>query len=1082
MHDQSNTEQLSSQELVSLRQRVAELERLESIRRITEERLCAVNECLLSLGNDVSDNIRRLTALTGELTGATASIYNRLEGDMLVAVGQWQTPADFKTKDLAQGHLCYNVIRKNDERVVHIRNLATSPYAETDPNIHAYGLATYVGHVVRWGSEPVGSLCVVFQQDYTPSADDERFLGIMATSIGSEERRWRNENALQESEDRFRRLLQSVPNVAIQGYGPDGTTQYWNQATERLYGYTAQEAIGRNLVDLIIPPEMRGDVEQAIQQMAETGQPIPESELSLMRKDGSRVTVFSSHAIVHVPGREPELFCIDVDLTELKRAEEALRESEKNHRLMTDNSVDMISRHAADGTVLYVTPSCERLTGYKAAELTGKSADFLVFYEDYECVWNVIHSRHEEEDHYQVEHRLPRKDGQIIWVETVGRFIRDASGRLTEIQCNVRNITKRKRAEETLRKSEEYFRAITENTSDVIFIVDELGIIAYVSPSIERFVGYSPDELIGTSAFDLILPDELMRAIEDFGKALLTKESVIPNSFRIRHKDGTERIMEGVGMNLMDNPTIAGFVMNVRDVTDRKWAEDALRKSENMLKGLFKAVPLAIAVFDTDRILRNINDSMAEMFGYPRDEMIGRNSRFLYFSDEEYKQAVDALNGNALAKSTSTIEVRMRRKNGAEIWMLLGASPLQVEDASAGAVVAAMDITARKSLEEQLRRAQKMEAIGTLAGGIAHDFNNILSAIMGYTDMALADPKLDGRLRNYLNQVYKSGERATGLVKQILAFSRQSDQKPRLLRLSPIIKEVLKLLRASLPTTITIRQDIQSQTDTVLADPTQIHQILMNLCTNAAHAMRETKGNMKISLIPVDVNAGDSLITHHDLSPGMYLKLTVSDGGVGIAPDIKERIFDPFFTTKEPSEGTGLGLSVVHGIVKSCHGAITVESKVGKGTEFHVYLPLLKETGETREVEAVAHITGGKERILFVDDEEMLVQLGKEMLTGMGYEVVERAGSLEALELFQSRPDRFDLVITDMTMPSMTGIELAQEIMRIRPDMPIILCTGFSEAITPEKAKALGLREFIMKPIIKNEIAEAIRRVLNQKE
>ncbi len=309
-------------------------------------------------------------------------------------------------------------------------------------------------------------------------------------------------------------------------------------------------------------------------------------------------------------------------------------------------------------------------------------------------------------------------------------------------------------------------------------------------------------------------------------------------------------------------------------------------------------------------------------------------------------------------------------------------------------------------------------------------------------------------------------------MKQILAFSRQSDQKPRPLRVSPIIQEVLKLLRASLPTTITIRQDIQSDMDTVLADPTQLHQILMNLCTNAAHAMRETKGELKVSLVPVEIKPRDALIIHHGLTPDMYLKLTVSDTGAGIAPDIMDRIFDPFFTTKKPGEGTGMGLSVVYGIIKGYNGTITVESELDKGTEFHVYLPLLMETKSEQEIDKTVFIAGGKERVLFVDDEENLVLLGKDMLTGLGYEVVGRTSSVEALEVFRVKPRYFDLVITDMTMPNMTGVDLAKDILMIRPDIPIILCTGFSDMISEEKAKNIGIRKFIMKPLF--EIAEPL--------
>jgi signal transduction histidine kinase/CheY-like chemotaxis protein len=439
---------------------------------------------------------------------------------------------------------------------------------------------------------------------------------------------------------------------------------------------------------------------------------------------------------------------------------------------------------------------------------------------------------------------------------------------------------------------------------------------------------------------------------------------------------------------------------------------------------------------------------------------------------------------------TVTLELEYYHKDGSRVWHETVISGIRdVEGNIIGFHGASRDITRRKKIEEERKRleerlyhVERMESIGTLAGGIAHDFNNILGAIMGYTEMAIQGLDKNSPLRRYLDQVFKAGERAKDLVKQILSFSRQSEERPHPLRVSPIVKEVMKLIKASLPSTIKIRQDIQSELDIVLADPTQIHQILMNLCTNAAHAMRETKGELKVSLVPVNIEPPDNLIIHHDLSPGKYLRLTVSDTGVGIDKEIMDRIFDPFFTTKKYGEGTGLGLSVVYGIVKSYGGAITVESEVGKGTEFNVYLPLLTEIEDKQEAKVEAPVPRGNERILFVDDEATLVQIATGALIGLGYEVVGRTSSLEALELFRTRPDSFDLVITDMTMPNMTGSELAQQLIRIRPDIPVILCTGFSEAMTQERATALGVREFIMKPIVQRQIAEAIRRALGDKE
>ncbi|MEA1970164.1 MAG: ATP-binding protein, partial [Thermodesulfobacteriota bacterium] len=394
------------------------------------------------------------------------------------------------------------------------------------------------------------------------------------------------------------------------------------------------------------------------------------------------------------------------------------------------------------------------------------------------------------------------------------------------------------------------------------------------------------------------------------------------------------------------------------------------------------------------------------------------------------------------------------------------------------------EISERKQAEEekeklhaQLLQSQKMEAIGTLAGGIAHDFNNILSAVIGYTELSLIKVEKGTSLQTNLQEVLKAGIRAKDLVQQILTFSRQTDHEQGPVQVSLMVKEALKLLRATLPTTIEIQQDIQSNS-AVLGNPTQIHQILMNLCTNAGHAMQKDGGILEVSLVNVEVDA-DFAARHLDMSPGPHLRLTVSDTGYGIEPAIMERMFDPFFTTKEKGEGTGMGLSVVHGIVKDYGGAITVYSEPGSGSTFNVFLPVFE--GEVRlETKIEEPLPHGNERILFIDDELAIVDIGRQMLERLGYEVVTRTSSIEALELFRAKPDRFDLVITDMTMPKMTGEEIAREIMLIRPDIPVILCTGFSEKMTAEKAKAKGVKAFLMKPIVMSVTAGTVRQVLDQ--
>ena len=386
-----------------------------------------------------------------------------------------------------------------------------------------------------------------------------------------------------------------------------------------------------------------------------------------------------------------------------------------------------------------------------------------------------------------------------------------------------------------------------------------------------------------------------------------------------------------------------------------------------------------------------------------------------------------------------------------------------------------------RQMQTKLASSEKFQALGQMASGVAHDFNNILSGIMGYAEMALYDIPGNSRARKSIDQVLKASNRAEDLVKQILAFSRQSesDQERRPLQVHHIVQEALKLTRASLPTTIDIHQDISTHGTTVLADPTQIHQILMNLCTNAHHAMREKGGVLEVSLAPVELD-GTEVGDYPDLKPGSYLKLSISDTGDGMDARTMQRIFDPYFTTKEKGVGIGMGLSVVHGIVKRHNGAIKVFSKPGEGSSFQVLLPRIEREIEYK-AEALEPLPLGKERILFVDDEKALIDLGKQMLERLGYKVVSRTSSVEALEAFRADPHKFDLVITDMTMPNMTGDELAEEIMALRPDIPIILCTGFSLRITEEQAKKMGIRKFVMKPLVMTDLAKTIRKVLDKK-
>jgi nitrogen-specific signal transduction histidine kinase/ActR/RegA family two-component response regulator len=389
------------------------------------------------------------------------------------------------------------------------------------------------------------------------------------------------------------------------------------------------------------------------------------------------------------------------------------------------------------------------------------------------------------------------------------------------------------------------------------------------------------------------------------------------------------------------------------------------------------------------------------------------------------------------------------------------------------------DTTAIARLEERARQAQKMEAIGTLAGGIAHDFNNILAAIIGYTELALLDQDEDGPVRRHLGEVMRAADRAQDLISQVMTFSRQSKKDVRPVQPVTIVKEVVRLLRAILPATIELRHDLRSSAFT-MADPTQIHQVAMNLCTNAFHAMRKEGGVLTVLL--EDVSLDDAFAAAHPgITPGDYVMLKVIDTGQGIAAEIRDQIFDPFFTTKGPGEGTGMGLSLIRGILEDCGGHIVLESTPGEGADFTVYLPARETDAEVRQ--AIGDISPSpprKERILFVDDEETLRRVMEQMLVRMGYRVTTAMGGEEALSIFRKDLHAFDLLITDMTMPQMTGTELAEQVLALRPHMPVILLTGYSEDIDAEKAGALGIKGFLHKPVHFQKLDQLIRDILKE--
>ncbi len=684
------------------------------------------------------------------------------------------------------------------------------------------------------------------------------------------------------------------------------------------------------------------------------------------------------------------------------------------------------------------------------------------------------------------------------------------------------------RAVEILQASETKFRELFNNMKDGVAVYEAIQggenfIIKDFNHGAEQVEKIRREEIIGRSIL------EVFPGVKEFGLLDVLQRvwktgrpEFFPTAF---YQD--ERI-SGWRENYIYKLPSGEVVAVYDDVTDRKQSEERLRKSEAKYRNFIETLPsmvFRVKVFREDvpqkdreeilNLIENIKKAGEDTLEEAVSKAIDRALPFVEavvidsnkLASDILGYSLDHLGNLFMADLIAPAHQEIALRNifklfaqgyqydleydlvTAEGKIINGSVNVNLAEPEWPFVVQGVvnDITEQKRIQEekdrlenQLRHVQKMEAIGSLAGGIAHDFNNILTSIIGYTELILEDLPEGEQVRDDLAQILKGGHRAKNLIKQIMAFSREEEQERRPVRIHIIVEEALKLIMAATPSNIEIQENISAKTEEVMADPAEIHRVVMNLCTNAVYAMREKGGVLEITLAKVSLE--DPLAARRlGLQPGPYLKLTVWDTGEGISAANLDRIFDPYFTTKQRGEGTGMGLSVVHGVVENCGGAISVQSKPGEGAVFDVFLPVITDEVDI-EAETVIQPAKGRERILFVDDEEAIVTVVKRMLEHAGYQVEVRTSSLEGLEVFRARPDKFDLIITDYMMPNMTGFKLAEEIKHIRGDIPVILCTGYSETITEEQAEFIGIRDILMKPVVRGELIQAIRKALNSEK
>ena len=763
---------------------------------------------------------------------------------------------------------------------------------------------------------------------------------------------------------------------------------------------------------------------------------------------------------------------IELEIVARKEASAALEHRELQLRNIFESSIDGIMLTRPDGSILKANSAACQMLGFSEQELVDIGRAGIID----ETQMNLHEGLQERLEKGQAKGVLTfrRKNGESFPAHVSSGLFTDDSGNVFSTVV-FRDITGERKSQESSRKLYLQTKALIDNIPDLVWLKDADSRFLIINEAFAKSCGTPSDDIAGKTDYD-IWPDELARAYiaDDFEVMRSGVRKMVEEP--VADINGAIGWIETIKTPIFDpEGNVIGTAGTARDVTARVLAE----QTRKLLATAVEHSAESIMVTDAEGIIKYVNPAFEKISGYTSSEVVGQNPRILKSGEQDDGFYRDIWQTIMEGRTWSGL-IKNRRKNGLLAYEKSNISPVKGQDGEIIAFVGVnRDVTEERLLQEQLAQSQKMEAIGTLAGGIAHDFNNIIFAIIGYAELALDHTKDDPQVAAFIEEIINASERAGNMVKQILTFSRQSRTEKTVLDVAPIIREGLKFLRGALPSSIEMIQDVDYDLPYVYADPTQIYQVLMNLCTNATYAMRDRNGVLSVSLEKVEIGK-EVALQKTGLESGRYVRLNVSDTGAGMSESVVKRIFEPYFTTKDVGEGTGLGLSVIDGIVRSHGGAITVWSQPGKGSRFSVYFPVIDDSAIPVETTKPEIRLEGNERILWVDDEVTLMEMCRETLSRAGFSVTCTTDAFQALEIFRHSPDSFDLVITDFSMPGMNGIELSRKINAISPEKPIVLCTGFGNSIPRSLTRPAGITRVVSKPVSSKDLIYVIRQTLDR--